>query len=579
MADLPADGEGLAWIATHGTSQLAFIPGVRLASIVAASLGEQQALTYLRSRSQEHAASEAEPASSTSNGSSSSPAVQDDTQGSAAAHNGSQMSSAAQGGEHDSQDQAQLAARKQCTAKLLLKAATEGGMAPMKWLLALCHPSLDSDGGAAMAAAARRGDLDMLKLLRSGPHPACWESSPCFSSAVITEAFPHPVCVRWLLSQDPPCPWRGFAKNLMHRLISGGHLEALDCLILRSGFPSHPDPPRCMVLAAMHGQVPILQFFLDHFPDTQWPMEVCSIAARKGNLNLLQWLLNQGSAFAWGADVTLAAALGGHLTILQWLLHKDPPCPVDKECTAAAARRGHFTLLQWTRAQQPPLPWHSGCVSAAAYRGDLAMLQWLRQADPPCPWDDYCTHQAAEGGSLQVLEWLCSQGCPISHTCVATAAWKGDLPMLQYLHSVGCSLDSSLYYRAAVADCPAMLQWLYELAVPVTMAMPNSVAVEWSIPGGDWSTSAVMFLADMGAPLPAAWAEKVLLARRTFCTFHGLLRWCRHAVCDPSQGLDQAFSRTPANNFGEQLLIRLSFLPQELLSKIASMADLQHNIM
>ncbi len=56
MLGLPADSDGLHWIASHNPSQLLLIPNVHPASVTAAAAGDHQALAYLRFTAQHHAA-------------------------------------------------------------------------------------------------------------------------------------------------------------------------------------------------------------------------------------------------------------------------------------------------------------------------------------------------------------------------------------------------------------------------------------------------------------------------------------------------------------------------------------------
>ena len=88
----------------------------------------------------------------------------------------------------------------------------------------------------------------------------------------------------------------------------------------------------------------------------------------------------------------------------------------------------------------------------------------------------------------------------------------------------------------------------------------------------------LLFLGDIGAPLPADQQARLLVARRAFCTFHGLLRWCRSAVSDPSRGAHCAFDYLSNESAGQELLVLLSKLPSELVTKIAVAARLQHDI-
>ena len=87
-------------------------------------------------------------------------------------------------------------------------------------------------------------------------------------------------------------------------------------------------------------------------------------------------------------------------------------------------------------------------------------------------------------------------------------------------------------------------------------------------------TPALMLLADSGCPLLDKDQERVIQSRRTFCTLHGLLRWCRYAM---SGGATNNFNSCFSSGPGQQLVIRTSSLPLELINMIAALADLQHN--
>lgn len=87
-----------------------------------------------------------------------------------------------------------------------------------------------------------------------------------------------------------------------------------------------------------------------------------------------------------------------------------------------------------------------------------------------------------------------------------------------------------------------------------------------------------MLLVELGAGLPKAAQAHVMLARQSFCTFHGLLRWIRCAVSDPSKNIHLAFNYLSTDVSGQQLLFHLSMLAPELVSKIAVMANIQHGL-
>ena len=455
MLDLPQGAEGLAWISRKGPAQLLLIPGVQPASIAAAALGDQQALVCLRVTAQQHAAG-VQP-------------FDDFTAFQLAASRADPQTAV-----HTQQLKVAYKERLESTEHLLVQAAKEGQLAAFRWLQALCHPIEPLYEAALMRAAASGGQLHILQFLRSRPTPAFWDT------LVSCEAVDHLDCLKWLLTQDPPCPF-----------------------------------DECIIETA-----------------------VCS-----GALDVLRWLrtlpqipLNWWSDETW----THSAAYEGNLDMLKWLRSLDPPCPWAANACTAAASWSNFEMLRWMRAQQPPCPWDEMCAEAAAGQGDIRMLEWISAQDPPCPWGPNSTLLAATGGHLEALK---------------------------FLHSHGCSVTSDAYWAAASSR--QVLRWLHGQKIPA----PSRLPVAWrGIP-----TPILMFLGDIGVQLPDWHREKLQTARRSFCAFLGLLRWCRSAVSDPSRGAHRAFDYLCQESSGQELLVLLSRLPPELVSKIAVAANLQHD--
>lgn len=204
-------------------------------------------------------------------------------------------------------------------------------------------------------------------------------------------------------------------------------------------------------------------------------------------------------------------------------------------------------MLQWMRGQSPPCPWDGACFHEAALRGDLVLLKWLRNQSLPCPWGTKTFEAAAFHGNLAVLDWLTAQDCPID----GPSAWT---------HAASCGHHH-------------VLRWLHKRKIP--FLDPETGAPPPCSPA---SASALMLVADIGWPLRGQDLVRLRMARNSFCTFHGLLRWCKHAVSDPSRGACAAFDYLGANPSGQGLLVRMSRLPHELIDLIAVKADLQHSV-
>lgn len=179
------------------------------------------------------------------------------------------------------------------------------------------------------------------------------------------------------------------------------------------------------------------------------------------------------------------------------------------------------------------------------------MLQCLRALSPPCPPHSECTVLAARRGNLPVLQWLASQGCSLS----------GDL---------------YCYVTSAHGPAKGILRWLREQKVPPPATISDRLWMNANLRVA--TAPRLMFLADLGVELPKNDKEKLIRARKTFCTFHGLVRWIRRAVSDPSKNIHLAFNQLSTDVPGQQLLLRLSMLAPELVSKVAVMARLQHDV-
>lgn len=550
MLDLPSDNEGLAWIVGQGLANLLLIPGIHAASIIAASMGDQQALGYLRFTAQHHAAF-------------------------ASINRLSKMENYCTAAACSSSQVDQDTLLQQCRdeseafddfsevitnmAHILEGAVRTGKLAALKWLRGLCHPD-DFRGSFLMEIAAEKGHLAIMRYLRSGPKPAEW------GAGVAANAARHPDCLKWLLSQQPPCPC---GSDLLLALARLNDMETLQWIRHNSKAPVE-----------------------------SWTATVLAVAACSGNLSLVQWLHSIGCA--WSEDAIAAAARRGDLPMLQYLRGQDPPCPWSIYTSRCAAASNHLHVLQWLRSQQPPCPWDEALCKIAAGQGSIDMLRWLRSQVPPCNWDDSATLIAACKGKFKCLKWLIEHGAPLTTKCTAAAAngsldvlewlrsrdppcpWdvfvsstiasQGDLVKLQWLHSQGCPFDGTAYVEAANLGHMHVLKWLSAVAIPVPQGV--TCALVRQAP-----TAAIMYLGDIGHPLSVGQQGRLSKARRTFCTFHGLLRWCRRAVGDPSHGIRNAFNYSATHCSGQELLVRLAQLPHELLVKIAAAADLQHNLM
>ena len=523
MVDLPSNGDGLTWILNQGPARLLLIPGLQPASIAAAALGDQQAQAYLRFKAQEFASFPMRP-------------------GGIGIENSPFGSFCHAASQADPQ-----------TADT----AVSGQAAAARWLRALCDydlvPMLAVDDGKLMELAAGQGNLDMLMFLHSCP--VAWDVQATFA------AVSHPLCFRWLVSLGCPID----SDHIVAALAGAGQLDVLKWLRTLNNLPQLEWGPSAMRRAAQKGDLKMLQWLRSLDPPCGWNSSCFAAAAGVGGIGMLQWMLAQGCP--WSVSATNAAAMKGQLKALEWL--RANGCPWDAKCAAAAMKPLDLEIITWMRAQDPPCPWDATCTQAAARRGSLTKMQWLRANG--CPWDASTTAAAAAAMAMPLLEWMFQQEppCAVDRRGMASAARRGSVEMLELFVSRGCTVFSGLYCDAAEYNRPSVLKWLYRrgISTPPELIFASNI-----------TTPNLMLLSDMGNPIHPDLRPKVILAQRQCATLHGLLRWCRRAVSDPSRGLRLAFNFRSSSSSGQYLLVRLSLLPPELMDRICIMAGLQHDL-
>ena len=521
MVDLPANGEGLNWIARRDPTKLLLIPGLHISSIVAAAAGDQQALAYVRFTAQHFAAY-----ACTRN-------LNPLDRACLAACKANDLVAGHEFLTTLRKKDPQLAkvfqTRRAFTSKLFDEAACAGEVSAMKWIRAICPRTYGSEGTKLMMHAALNGQLEVLKYLRSGPNPTDWDEETA------ADASRHMDCITWVLSTD--CPYEDS--------------------ILRN--------------VARHLGLPALQWFRanQELPAELWNDGLLAEAAGKHDRPMLEWLRALSPPIPWSEKVTQAAA-GKDLSLLQWLRAQDPPCPWNSRSCYAAACSGKLDILVWLRGQDPPCPWDLECIDVAARFSNPEVLQWLH--DNGCPFGPHTATSAAARGDLPLLKRLHSAGCPLDSECTRYAARSGHLQVLKWLCDQGCQLTCDLYVKAASRRQNHILRYLHSMKVSPTGADTSFMSCcSRALP-------TLMFFSDVGIQLSAEGQRLVMQARRSCCTFHGLIRWCRRAISDPSRGSHRAFDFRTEDSSGQLLLTRMCLLPPELIIKIAVAAELQHDI-
>ena len=130
--------------------------------------------------------------------------------------------------------------------------------------------------------------------------------------------------------------------------------------------------------AARGGRLKALKFLRSQDPPCPWSEQTCGHAAQGGSLEALKWLRDQDPPCPWYEATCSCAAEGGHLDVLKWARSQDPPCPWNKWTCSGAAREGHLAILKWLRSQDPPCPWsRSECKFTASQNNHQHIINWI----------------------------------------------------------------------------------------------------------------------------------------------------------------------------------------------------------
>ena len=362
------------------------------------------------------------------------------------------------------------------TNSILSTSLGTGDCKTVKWLI---HQGVDvnhcnKDGCTAVHGAAKKGNLDVLKLLHSigaNIHQESNNGSNCIMSATLGTG--DCKTLTWLIQQGVDvnhCNKDGCTA--VHGAAHEGNLDVLK-LLQSNGANIHQessDGTNYIMSASLGtGGCKIVTWFIEQGLDVNhcnkdgWTAVHC--AAQKGNLDVLKLLHSNGANIHQetgnGSNCIISATLGtGDCKTVTWLIQQG----VDVN---------HCNKDGWT------------AVHGAAQKGNLDVLKLLQSNGTNIHQESSdgtnCIMSASLGpGDCKIVTWFIEQGVDVNHcnkdgwTAVHCAAQKGNLHVLKLLHSNGanihqetsngfnCIMSASL----GTGDCKTM-KWLIQQGVDV----------------------------------------------------------------------------------------------------------------
>jgi hypothetical protein len=244
-----------------------------------------------------------------------------------------------------------------------------------------------------------------------------------------------------------------------------------------------------MAEAVRQGEMPLIQWLLDHFPDCPIYREVLAAAAEWDRREVLNLLKDQGRGEMPCADVMRRfAAVNGHWDFVHWP-HKDYTAPVGScpRCLFIFAYRQQCDILHITGlsygapAEVVSLPtytketWPAFKKKVRFLREEMAdgfdlLAPTLRRIDDV---SGRALIHAAVVGDLEFLQWAAHQpqrrpeiafGCALRG-----ASLQGRIPEVEYLlshmeraHAFNGSPESEAMFAASEGGKLLLVQWLYE---------------------------------------------------------------------------------------------------------------------
>jgi hypothetical protein len=282
---------------------------------------------------------------------------------------------------------------------------------------------------STLFAAARNGDLKLVQWLRSLDPPCPFAHDTCYET--LTQKHLH--VLQWLVANGAPCAWDWTYCEVA---LINNDFQSLKWL--RSLNPPCPWKSDHVCTAAIkYGNLEMLQWLISQ----QCEIETVGfkIAIRYNQLNILVWLQAQFPLeFNEVKNLLMCvAAYHGHVHILQWFLSLDPPCKFGNITVLGAVEGRKLHVVKWLRSQAPPCPWNERQLyKLAASRGDIMLMKCLRSLSKSRPVGDSVCAQAAENGHLKMIKWLRCQDPPYPinlNKCIALAAKNRHMEVVDWL--------------------------------------------------------------------------------------------------------------------------------------------------
>ena len=301
------------------------------------------------------------------------------------------------------------AVSKSCMKVVASNSRTVWLLAHRKSLMGVCC-SRNGVMRAACMRAASEGNVHIFDWVSKNGSDASYDYKQCCVAATRNG---HMLMLARLwqvgIEYRSTCMWQsvwgvGADSEVCSTAAKFGHLDILKWTQIKG---CGCDVYDCFRKAAFYGNLEIMQWIRDQFPNSSWDWDesASNNAAWGGSVSTLQWLMTNDCPWV-ESEICFYAAMSGNEQMLVWLARIG--CGFDEWTFAGAAKRGRINILQSLRIAN--VHGDEMACTFAAEGGYLDTLKWLREFETP--WDVEVCNSAAENGYLNVLKWAFEEGCP-----------------------------------------------------------------------------------------------------------------------------------------------------------------------
>jgi hypothetical protein len=100
------------------------------------------------------------------------------------------------------------------------------------------------------------------------------------------------------------------------------------------------------LIAVKNGYLNIIKWLRSQNPPCPWSDETCYVAASYGKLEVLKWLRAQDPPCPWSSDVFTCVVKNCNIEVLQWLITQNPKCPYDNMIFELANNNGNLQVIE-----------------------------------------------------------------------------------------------------------------------------------------------------------------------------------------------------------------------------------------